>query len=113
MVTVLSTANPRHDAGASTVRTGADNPEPLVVNGVTVPTKVIAAEVQNHAAPKNQPGLAWRKAANAVAMRTLLLQEAKQRGIRPEPRVLLRVESRGQSNTRLSPVTTANGTPKC
>ena len=85
MVTVLSTATPRHDAGASTVRTGASNPEPLVVNGVTVPTKVIAAEVQNHAAPKNQPGLAWRKAANAVAMRTLLLQEAKQRGIRPEP----------------------------
>ena len=85
MVTVLSTATPRHGLDASTVRIEAHNPEPLVVNGMTVPTKVIAAEVQNHAAPKNQPGIAWRKAANAVAMRTLLLQEARQRGIRAEP----------------------------
>lgn len=90
MVTVLSTANPRHDAGAAAARTcadntGAGNAEPLVVNGVTVSAKVIAAEVQNHAAPKNQPGIAWRKAANAIAMRTLLLQEASKRGIRPEP----------------------------
>ena len=84
MVTVLETASRRHDAGASAARTGADNPEPLVVNGVTVPAKVIAVEMQNHAAPGNQPGIAWRKAANAVAMRTLLLQEARQREIRPE-----------------------------
>ena len=49
----------------------------LVVNGETVPHAVVAAEVQNHAAPKGKPGIAWRKAANAVAVRTLLLQEAR------------------------------------
>ncbi len=85
MVTVLSTVTPREGVDASTARMEADNPAPLVVNGVTVPAKVVAAEAQNHAAPKNQPEIAWRKAANAVAMRTLLLQEARRRGIRPEP----------------------------
>lgn len=57
----------------------------LVVNGETVPHAVVAAEVQNHAAPKGKPGIAWRKAANAIAMRTLLLQEARRRGIAAEP----------------------------
>lgn len=57
----------------------------LVVNGETVPHAVIASEVQNHDAPAGKPGLAWRKAANAVAMRTLLLQEARRRGIAPAP----------------------------
>ncbi len=57
----------------------------LVVNGETVPHAEVAAEVQNHSAPKGKPGIAWRKAANAVAMRTLLLQEARRRGLRPEP----------------------------
>ncbi|MEO4043422.1 peptidylprolyl isomerase [Hoeflea sp. CAU 1731] len=85
MVTVLSTVTPREGVDASTAQMEADNPAPLVVNGVTVPAKVVAAEAQNHAAPKNQPEIAWRKAANAVAMRTLLLQEARRRGIRPVP----------------------------
>jgi len=58
----------------------------LVVNGETVPHAVIAAEAQNHPAPRNKPGFAWRKAANAIAIRTLLLQEARRRGIDPEPR---------------------------
>ena len=49
----------------------------LVVNGETVPAAVIAAEAQNHDGPKGKPGIAWRKAANAVAIRTLLLQEAR------------------------------------
>ena len=53
----------------------------LVVNGETVPAAVVAAEVQNHEAPKGKPGVAWRKAANAVAIKTLLLQEARARGI--------------------------------
>lgn len=57
----------------------------LVVNGETVPHAVVAAEVQNHTAPKGKPGIAWRKAANAVAMRTLLLQEARRRGLVAEP----------------------------
>ncbi|GGD28399.1 peptidylprolyl isomerase [Sinisalibacter lacisalsi] len=57
----------------------------LIVNGETVPHAVVAAEVQNHTAPKGKPGIAWRKAANAVAVRLLLLQEARRRGIAPEP----------------------------
>ncbi|MDF2141172.1 peptidylprolyl isomerase [Paenirhodobacter sp. CAU 1674] len=57
----------------------------LVVNGELVPHSVVANEAQNHPAPSGKPGIAWRHAANAVAMRTLLLQEARQRGIRAEP----------------------------
>lgn len=57
----------------------------LVVNGEVVPHSVVANETQNHPAPAGKPGIAWRKAANAVAMRTLLLQEARRRGIRAEP----------------------------
>jgi len=57
----------------------------IVVNGETVPHSTVAAETQNHAAPKGKPGIAWRKAANAVAVRTLLLQEARRRGLNPDP----------------------------
>jgi len=57
----------------------------LVVNGETVPHALIAAETQNHEAPKGKPGIAWRKAANAVAVRTLLLQEARRQGLETEP----------------------------
>ncbi|APO85647.1 peptidylprolyl isomerase [Marivivens sp. JLT3646] len=57
----------------------------LIVNGETVPHAVVAAEVQNHDAPAGKPGIAWRKAARAVAIRTLLLQEARARGLIAEP----------------------------
>ncbi len=57
----------------------------LIVNGEAVPHAVIAAETQNHEAPTGKPGIAWRKAANAVALRTLLLQEARRHGLTPEP----------------------------
>ncbi|CUH64534.1 Foldase protein PrsA 3 precursor [Thalassovita gelatinovora] len=57
----------------------------LIVNGETVPSTAIAAEAQNHTAPKGKPGLAWRKAANAMAVRILLLQEARHRGLTPDP----------------------------
>lgn len=53
----------------------------LVVNGETVPAARVAAETQNHDGPKGKPGIAWRKAANAIAVRTLLLQEARRQGI--------------------------------
>lgn len=56
----------------------------LVINGETVPHALVAAEVQNHAAPRGKPGIAWRKAARAVAVRTLLLQEARRRGLSPQ-----------------------------
>jgi len=60
----------------------------VVVNGETIPSAAIAAEAQNHAAPKDKPGIAWRKAAQALAIRALLLQEARRRGLDPELREL-------------------------
>jgi len=57
----------------------------LVVNGETVPHTIVAAETQNQTAPKGKPGIAWRKAANAIAIRTLLLQEARSRGLTTGP----------------------------
>ncbi|MEW9921265.1 peptidylprolyl isomerase [Marimonas sp. MJW-29] len=57
----------------------------LIVNGELVPHALVAAETQNHDAPKGKPGIAWRKAARAIAIRTLLLQEARSRGIATEP----------------------------
>ncbi|GIX14174.1 MAG: peptidylprolyl isomerase [Paracoccaceae bacterium] len=57
----------------------------LVVNGEVVPRAAIAAEAQNHPAPPGKPGLAWRRAADALAIRTLLLQEARRRGLVAEP----------------------------
>jgi peptidyl-prolyl cis-trans isomerase C len=57
----------------------------VVVNGETIPSAAIAAEAQNHEAPRDKPGIAWRKAAQALAIRALLLQEAKRRGLTPDP----------------------------
>lgn len=57
----------------------------IVVNGEVVPNAAVAAETQNHPAPPGKPGVAWRKAANALAIRTLLLQEAKRREIVADP----------------------------
>lgn len=57
----------------------------VVVNGELVPRSVIAQEAQNHQVPAERFGIAWRSAANAVAMRTLLLQEARKRDLRPLP----------------------------
>ncbi|MGL4237905.1 peptidylprolyl isomerase, partial [Tabrizicola sp.] len=48
----------------------------------------IAAEAQNHSAPKDKPGIAWRKAAQALAIRALLLQEARARGLTADPEEL-------------------------
>ena len=45
----------------------------VIVNGETIPSAAIAAEAQNHTAPKDKPGIAWRKAAQALAIRALLL----------------------------------------
>lgn len=53
----------------------------LIVNGETVPHAVVAAETQNQSAPAGKPGIAWRKAAKAIAIRTLLLQEARAQSI--------------------------------
>ena len=57
----------------------------LVVNGETVSHQIVAAEAQNHQAPRDKPGIAWRKAANAIAIRTLLLQEARKQNLQSTP----------------------------
>ncbi len=57
----------------------------VVVNGETIPSAAIAAEAQNHTGPSGKPGIAWRKAAQALAIRALLLQEARRRGLTAEP----------------------------
>lgn len=58
----------------------------ITVNGEVIPAAAIAAEAQMHAAPKGKPGLAWRAAGRALAVRALLLQEARRRGLRADPR---------------------------
>ncbi len=90
----------------------------VAVNGETIPSAAIAAEAQNHAAPKDKPGIAWRKAAQALAIRALLLQEARRRGLQPEPEELSpgRVETEDEALIRalldaaliIAPVTEAS-----
>lgn len=57
----------------------------VVVNNETIPSAAVAAEAQNHTGPKDKPGIAWRKAAQALTIRALLLQEARRRGLTPDP----------------------------
>ncbi|KFE36470.1 peptidylprolyl isomerase [Thioclava atlantica] len=57
----------------------------VVVNDQVIPSAAIAAEAQHHDGPSGKPGVAWRKAANALAVRALLLQEAARRGLAAEP----------------------------
>lgn len=58
---------------------------PVVVNGIEISSERIADEAQNHPAPKGKPGLAWRSAARALALRELMLQEARARGLVADP----------------------------
>lgn len=53
------------------------------VNGVVIPHDLISREVQHHPAPT--PVAAWTEAARALVVRELLLQEARRKGLSPEP----------------------------
>jgi peptidyl-prolyl cis-trans isomerase C len=55
------------------------------VGGVAIPSAAIAAEAQNHPAPKGKPGLAWKAAARSLVLRHLMLQDAASRGLEAEP----------------------------
>ena len=55
----------------------------ISVNGVGLPYAAVAAEAQNHSAAS--PAEAFTEAARALVVRELLLQEAKRRGLTPEP----------------------------
>jgi len=58
-------------------------PSLVRVNGVTIARDAIQREMQHHAAEK--PIAAWQQAARALAIRELLLQEARRLAIAPEP----------------------------
>jgi peptidyl-prolyl cis-trans isomerase C len=68
-------------------------PEPLLpppptfgevkVNGVEIPPEAIAQEIQHHPAPDAET--AWVEAARALAVRELLLQEARRIGLAGQP----------------------------
>ncbi len=53
------------------------------VNGVTIPRDLIAREVQHH--PSRTPIESWKAAARALAVRELLLQEARRLEVSHEP----------------------------
>jgi len=57
----------------------------ISVNGEAISPELIATEAQNHPAPKGKPGMAWMAAARALAVRTLILQEARRRGLAASP----------------------------
>lgn len=68
-------------------------PEPMIpppptfsevrVNGVEIPPEAIAQEIQHHPAPDAET--AWTEAARALAVKELLLQEARRLGLEAEP----------------------------
>ena len=68
-------------------------PEPLIpppptfgevrVNGVEIAPEAIAQEIQHHPAPDAET--AWTEAARALAVRELLIQEARRLGLKAEP----------------------------
>lgn len=60
-------------------------PVPVTINGVIIAAETIAAEAQNHPAPKGKPGMAWQAAARALVLREMLLQEARAKHITADP----------------------------
>jgi peptidyl-prolyl cis-trans isomerase C len=67
-------------------RPSQTSPSDVIVNGGRIAAADIAAEAQNHAAPRGEPGSALRAAARALAVRELLLQEARRMDLSAEPR---------------------------
>jgi peptidyl-prolyl cis-trans isomerase C len=55
----------------------------IKLNGVVLPSHMIAAEAQHH--PASTPAASFKTAARALIVRTLLLEEAKRHSISAEP----------------------------
>lgn len=79
---------------------GGADPRPMfpsfgrvAVNGVEIDPDAIALEIQHHPAPDAET--AWREAARALAVRELLLQEARRLGVAPD----LHADEDGRSQT--------------
>lgn len=70
--------------GCGAKRTVPPTRKRIAVNGVVIPHAAIAQETQNH--PASKPVEAWLAAAKALAVRELLLQEARRLAIAAEPR---------------------------
>jgi peptidyl-prolyl cis-trans isomerase C len=66
----------------------------VIVNGEFIPSAAIAAEAQNHTAPRDKPGIAWRKAAQALTIRALLCKRRGPVGLKPTQRSCPPVVSR-------------------
>lgn len=60
------------------------NAEPVIVGGREIPAEAIAAEAQHHPAP--DAAAAWNAAAEALAVRQLLLDEADRLGLTAQER---------------------------
>lgn len=58
-------------------------PRPVSVNGILIAREAIAREAQNH--PASRPLLAWQAAARALAIRELLLQQARRLKLQAAP----------------------------
>jgi len=96
---VINLADPEQRRAAPAIPSACETggcgggPEPLIppppsfgeviVNGVEIPPEAIAQEIQHHPAPDAET--AWIEAARALAVRELLLQEARRLGLEPEP----------------------------
>ena len=70
-------------AGCTVKSTVAPKPKAVTVNGTEIPRAEIARETQNH--PAKSPIEAWKAAAQALAIRELLLQEARRLNIVAQP----------------------------
>lgn len=72
-----------HGPGPTAAPAPAVDTPTVRVNGVEIAAAEIAREAQHH--PAAAPAEAWREAARALAVRELLLQEARARGLSPDP----------------------------
>ena len=76
-------STPQSTAAPQPARRRFTRPVPVSVNGVVIPSAAIARETQNHQA--SDPDQAWTLAAQALAIRELLSQEAERLSIVAEP----------------------------
>lgn len=72
-----------HHHGAPQARPAVPSFPDVRVNGVEIEASAIARELQHH--PAEDPVEAWTQAARALAVRELLLQEARRRGVAADP----------------------------
>jgi len=80
---VNAMSTPQSTTAPQPARRRFTRPVPVSVNGVVIPSAAIARETQHHQA--SDPDQAWTLAAQALAIRELLSQEAERLSIVAEP----------------------------